>query len=177
VLFLRKVAVPELVEYGADASGDVKPLQAGEAEHPSISIVHVEGELFFGATELFRDQLRRVSENPNLRAVVLKMRNAHHLDATSILALEELHHSMREKDRYLLISEARKDAIRIFRNSGFLDTLGRENMFPDNPGNPTLSTAKALRRASQLLGDSRAEINIFVGTQRKKAKAAQGGDS
>lgn len=175
VLFLRKVAVPELVEYGADASGDVKPLRDGESSQPSISIVHVEGELFFGATELFRDQLRRVSENPNLCAVVLKMRNAHNLDATSILALEELHRSMREKNRYLLISEARKDAIRIFRNSGFIHTLGRDNLFPDNPRNPTLSTARALRRASQLLGDTKAEINIFLGTQRKGASKNKGG--
>ena len=52
-LFLRKAARPELVEYDMGSSGQLNELKSGEARtSPAISIVHVEGELFFGAAEL-----------------------------------------------------------------------------------------------------------------------------
>jgi SulP family sulfate permease len=172
LLFLRKAAQPELTEYAPDAAGQMAPLAEGETtESPEISIVHVEGDLFFGASELFRDQMRRACEKPSLKIVVLKMRNAYHLDATSVLALEELVTYMKEQDRYLLISEVRKDAVRIFKDSGLIETIGRENIFPDKPSNPTFATASALRRALQLLGGKEADVRIYLGTSRKPGES------
>jgi SulP family sulfate permease len=171
LLFLRKAAQPELTEFTHDEEGELTPVKAKEdLSKAEISIVHVEGDLFFGASELFRDQMRRVCEKLSLKIVILKMRNAYHLDATSVLALEELIRYMRENDRTLLISEVRKDAVRIFRNSGLIDVIGRENIFPDNPSNPTLATAKALRRAMQLLGGKEADVRIFLGKSQKPRK-------
>ncbi|MGC9451428.1 MAG: SulP family inorganic anion transporter [Oceanipulchritudo sp.] len=169
LLFLRKAAQPELTEFTHDESGELTPLEREKkSATPEISIVHVEGDLFFGASELFRDQMRRVCEKPALKIVLLKMRNAYHLDATSVLALEELIRYMREQNRTLLISEVRKDALRIFRNSGLIDIIGRENIFPDNPSNPTLATAKALKRGMQLIGGQEADVRIFLGKSMKQ---------
>ncbi len=164
LLFLNKAAVPELVEYTADESGQLTPLSDDlKRPDPQVSIVHVEGALFFGAAELFRDQMRRVVEDPNLKIVVMKMRNAHHLDATSVLALMELVESMHEHDRHLLVSEARKPVIRVFKNSGLIEVIGRENIFADAAHNPTLSTAKALRRAKEILGGKKTKVSIYAG--------------
>jgi SulP family sulfate permease len=169
LLFLRKAAQPELTEFCPDAEGALAPLeQEKQSASPEISIVHVEGDLFFGASEIFRDQMRRVCEKPALKIVLLKLRNAYHLDATSVLALEELIRYMREQNRTLLVSEVRKDALRIFKNSGLLEVIGRENIFPDNPSNPTLATAKALKRAMQLMGGREADVRIFLGKSRKQ---------
>ena len=90
------------------------------------------------------------------------MRHAHHLDATSVLALDELIRYMREHDRYLLVSEVRKIAIRIFRNSGLIEVIGRENIFPDVTSNPVYSTAKALKRARDIIGHEKAKVSIYV---------------
>ncbi|NDV62112.1 SulP family inorganic anion transporter [Puniceicoccales bacterium CK1056] len=170
LLFLRKAAQPELTEFTQDDAGQLTPLSDQDSEAtPEISIVHVEGDLFFGASEIFRDQMRRVCEKASLKIVVLKMRNAYHLDATSVLALEELIRYMREQDRTLLITEVRKDAIRIFKNSGLIEVIGRENIFPDNPSNPTIATAKALRRAMQLMGGKEADVRIYLGKSKKAA--------
>ncbi|MDX2110443.1 MAG: SulP family inorganic anion transporter [Verrucomicrobiota bacterium] len=165
LLFLRKAAIPELVEYAHDASGQLTPME-GRRTNTSISIVHVEGDLFFGASELFRDQMRRLVEDPNLRVVILKMRNAYHLDATSVLSLEELVRYMKETGRTLLVSEVRKDAIRIFRKSGLIDIIGRENIFPDHSQNPTLATARALKRCKFLLGGKMSDVSILVEKQK-----------
>ena len=172
LMFLRKAAQPELTEFSPDAEGQLTPLEQKESSSPEISIVHVEGDLFFGASELFRDQMRRVCERPSLKIVLLKMRNAYHLDATSVLALEELVRYMNEQNRHLLITEVRKDAVRIFKNSGLMEVIGRDNIFPDNPSNPTLATAKGLRRAMQLLGGKEADVRIFLGKSRKQESQA-----
>jgi len=168
LLFLRKAAQPELTEFTHDEEGQLTPLEdRKKSSTPEISIVHVEGDLFFGASELFRDQMRMVCEKPALKVVLLKMRNAYHLDATSVLALEELIQYMKEMDRTLLISEVRKDAVRIFKNSGLIEVIGRDNIFPDTPSNPTLATAKALKRATQLMGTKDADVRIFLGKSKK----------
>ena len=165
LLFLRKAAQPEVTEY--NAAGNPK-LADGDEESAAVSIVHVEGELFFGAAEIFRDQMRDACARPNLKIIILKMRNAHHLDATSILALGDLVRSLRQSKRHFLISEVRPDAMRIFKNSGLLEMAGEENVFEDDMTNPTLSTAKAIRRAMKLLQGEEVNVNIFVGGSGKK---------
>ncbi|KAF0095602.1 MAG: sulfate transporter [Puniceicoccaceae bacterium 5H] len=162
LLFLRKAAQPELMEYGQEEAQRFAP-EEGQAATTEIAIVHVEGALFFGAAELFRDQMRRVCERQNQKVVILKLRNAHHLDATSVLALEELIRYMQETNRQLLISEVRDEAMRIFRNSRLLEVIGEDNVFADDANNPTLSTSLALRRAMKLLDGEEAEVKIFVG--------------
>jgi sulfate permease, SulP family len=164
LLFLRKAAQPELTEYSAD--GQLKP-EDGDSDEAEISIVHVEGDLFFGAAEIFRDQMRRACAKPNLKIVILKMRNAHHLDATSILALEDLARSLGQIERLFLISEIRPETMSIFERSGLLKVVGPENIFPDEPTNPTLSTAKAIRRAMKHLEGRSAEVKIFLGSSQK----------
>ncbi len=162
-LFLRKVAAPELVEYAFTKEGHLAELAKKTTRPtPEVSIVHVEGELFFAASDLFREQIRRVCEDPNLQILLLKLRNAHHMDATSILALEELIDYMKERGRHVMLCEIRKDILRIFRNSGLLLKLNRKNLFPDTPRNPTLSAAKAIRRARAIMGAQKAKVTIFV---------------
>lgn len=171
LLFLRKASIPELVEYTNAPDGALTPLtDKGQRAQASVSIVHVEGDLFFGASDLFRDQMRRLVEDPALKIVILKMRNAYHLDATSVLALEELVRYMQSTGRHLLISEARKEAIRIFKNSGLRDIIGRDNIIPDNLQNPTLATAHALKRAKQLLGGKTGEVSIYVDKTKQRSQ-------
>ena len=170
-LFLRQVAAPELVEYGYTKEGHLAALTDETARpEPEVSIVHVEGELFFAAAELFYEQIRRVGEDPNLRVLVLKLRNAHHLDATSVLALEELLDYLKEKNCHVLLCEVRKDVLRIFRDSGLLQRLNRKNVFPDRASNPTLSLAKAVRRAKFLLQGEQTKVTIYAEELRQAAE-------
>lgn len=174
VLFLRKVSEPEMLEYGFNPEGELTALEEKQGRaRPEVSILHVEGELFFGAAELFYEQMRRVCDDPNLKVVILKMRHAHHLDATSVMALEELCKLMHEQNRILLISEARREAVEIFLRSGIANVIGRDNIFADVPSNPTLSTSKALRKAMKLLDGQDADVKIFVGSSKKKRDSSK----
>ena len=163
LLFLRKVAEPEMVEYGYNEDGELAELSAKTRRpEPEVSIVHVEGELFFAAADLFYEQIRRVGEDPNLRVLVLKLLNAHHLDATSVMALEEFLDYLKEKNCHVLLCEVRRDVLRILKNSGVFSRMNRKNIFPHTMGNPTLSTAKAIKRAKFLTSGEQAKVTIYA---------------
>lgn len=174
MLFLKKAARPEMVEYAFNESGELAEMSQPEQRSvPEVSIVHVEGELFFGAAELFQDQMRRICEDPNLKIVVLKMRNAHNMDATGVMALEELVRHMNEKGRYLILSEVKTDLVRVLKNAGLYDYIEERNIYRDYPQNPTMSTARALKRAKEHLGDSEANVSIYVDPVRDQQKAGE----
>ena len=160
VLFLRKTSTPTLAEYTFNESGYLAELPSkSDRLHPQISIIHVEGELFFGAADLFQEQVRRQAEDENIRVFILRMKNARHLDATTVMAMEELHDYLRKTSRSLIISGCTMDVLRVLRNSGLLKQIGAENIFPVE-SNPTISTRKALVRARQLLPE-KGEIRLF----------------
>lgn len=176
VLFLRKAGVPDLVEYSFTKEGQLAALEKQSKNRlPGISILHAEGDLFFGSTEIFVEQARQAVLDPSLRVVVLRLKNARHLDATCALAIEELLNVLRADGRHLLVSGARREVYRVFRNSGLLDKLGRDNFFMEKPSNPTVSTRNALRRAQEILGQREADIRIFVDQSKKKADHTNGG--
>lgn len=162
VLFLRKASQPLLVEYTFDDEGDLK--EKGKEEPPPVphvSIIHVEGELFFGASDLFREEIRRACHDLNLKVVVLRLKNAHHLDATTVMAIEELALSLQESGRHLLISGVERDIYRVLRNSGVLASIGRDNLFLASPQAPNISTRRAMRRAQAILGAAEPAVRIF----------------
>lgn len=179
VFFLKKVGVPELVEYAFNTEGQLAEMtDATTRPEPDISIVHVEGDLFFGAAEIFYDQARRVFEDPNLKVIILRMKNAHHLDATCAMAIRQLLEFAAKNDRHVIVSGAHRQIFRVFRNSGLLDLIGRRSFLMDVPSNPTLSTRNALKRAQELLGQKRANIRIYVDpTKQKKDTGNESGPS
>jgi SulP family sulfate permease len=161
-LFLRKAGHTHLVEYVFNEQGQLREAHApDERMNPRICIVHVEGELFFGAADVFRQHIRLASQDPLIRVVILRLKNARNLDATSVLALEDLIRALRENGRHLLISGATRDTYRVFKNAGLLELLGRENFFLASNENPTQSTKRALVRAQALIGESEAEVKLF----------------
>jgi sulfate permease, SulP family len=160
-LFLTKTSTPMLVEYAINESGNLAELNdPSQRPHPEISIIHVEGELFFGAADLFQEQVRRLAENQNIRVFILRMKNARHLDASTVMAMENLHDYLRETGRYLLISGSNPDVTHVLENSGLLQQIGRENIFPAE-ANPTVATRNALKRAEELLPGSPLDVRVF----------------
>jgi SulP family sulfate permease len=179
-LFLRKASRPHLVEYEFSDEGELREMgEKRKRPIPAISIVHVEGDLFFGAAELFRTQIQRTVSDPAIQVIILRLKNARHLDATSVMALEDLIRFMRGKGLHLIISGAPREVYRVLKKSGVLLTLqegcnrraGETNLFLTNPRNPNLSTRGALKRAQQLLGTDKADIRIFYDPNQEKKES------
>lgn len=180
-LFLRKASKPFLIEYEFTEAGELREMgEKRKRPIPAISIVHVEGDLFFGAAELFRTQIQRTVSDPAIKVIILRMKNARHLDATSVMALEDLIRFMRSRDLHLLVSGATREVYRVLKKSGILETLqegcdreaGETNLFLNSPSNPNLSTRDALKRAQRLLGTDKADIRIFYDPNQKSKSPA-----
>lgn len=176
-LFLRKASRPHLVEYEMNDEGGFNELsEKSKRPNPAISIVHVEGDLFFGAADLFRTQVQITASDPNLKVIILRMKNARHLDATSVMALDDLIKHMRKQDCHVIISGASRNVYKVLKQSGVLETVldgcdrmqGETNLFFSSPSNPNLSTRDALLRAQALLGTKKADIKIFFDPSHEK---------
>ena len=113
-------------------------------------------------------QQRLTVADPNLRVIILRMKNARHLDATSVMALEDLIAFLRSKKRHLIISGAMKGVYRVLKDSQMIEVIGRENFFLGSPQNPNLSTRNALKRAQELLGTKEAEVKIWYDPSQGK---------
>jgi sulfate permease, SulP family len=177
VLFLRRASRPHVVEFNADESGDLSEChEKKDRANPSISLVHVEGDLFFGATEIFRTQIQRITKDASLKVIILRLKNARHLDATSVMALAELSAFVRSQQRHLIVSGCPRSIYRVLRNSGILAVLqegtdrsaGESNVFCEQSSNPNLATRAALKRAQQLLGTKNADVVIYVDQNKVK---------
>ncbi|MDR2862256.1 MAG: SulP family inorganic anion transporter [Puniceicoccales bacterium] len=174
-LFLRKTSSPMLVEYSFDDSGSLAQLSdKSQRVNPQIAIIHVEGELFFGAADGFLTQVRTQADDENIRLFILRLKNARHLDASTVMALDSLHESLQKSGRHLLISGCSPDVLKVLRDSGISKSLGEENIFAGDPVNPNVSTRKALIRASQVLSSADADIRIFYDKRKTEGAAGQG---
>ena len=92
--------------------------------------------------------------------MILRLKNARHLDATTVFALRGLQDWLRQTQRHLLISGVHGGVLRVLTRSGLLDHLGVDNVFPAEL-NPNLATKKALQRAQALLGNCSPEVRIY----------------
>jgi sulfate permease, SulP family len=169
VLFLRKAGAPSLVEHAFTGDGQLAQITEPSARnHPQVSIVHVEGDLFFGAADIFQDAIRKLADDPLIRVFILRLKNARHLDATTVMAISQLHHYLHGQGRHLLISGFEADTAAVLERSGVAAQLGSANIFPAEQ-NPTLATKKALQRA-QVLAGTKPDLRIFY--QRPAANVA-----
>jgi len=163
MLFLRKASAPEVVEYSFKDDGNLSPIDSpSDRQDPKVSIVHVEGNLFFGASDFFQTQTRLIAADKNLKVLILKLRNAHNIDATSLIDIKDLAKSMQVNQGHLILCEVKDNVMRLLKKSKVLTAIGEENVFLDDTYNPTLSAAAALRRAKTLLGGATPDISIYA---------------
>lgn len=166
-LFLKKVSIPKLQEIDFNDRGELLGTQP--QKRSAISIVHVEGDLFFGSTDVFLDRMRDLVEAPHLKVIVLRMLNAHHIDATASLAIANLVQFARKNDRDVILSGVRADMMPQIEKSGLKDTVGEKNLFEYTPDNVTLSTRNALMRAQEIIGSKDTEVILMVNKKQEEA--------
>lgn len=159
--YLRKTSRPEVVEYDFSESGEMRARPPGQGS-TGISILHVEGSLHFGATQAFHDHLRRASADPNLKVLVVKFREAVHLDANGVLLLRDLAETLRAGGRHLILCEAKPETMAIFESAGLIETVGAANVIAWDADRPNHALAQAVRRAKELAGGGEAVLRIVT---------------
>ena len=159
-LFLKKAAAPSFREYAQATVGS--PLPADGNDPSEVSVIHAEGHLFFGSAELFRDQIRTVCKRPQLKIIIIQLRGVFHIDATCLLALEELLRYMRANNRRLILTGVNPQALKIFKRSGLYDTVGANFIFPDDERRTGQPMQAAIECARQLTGKDKMVVRLLA---------------
>lgn len=167
LFFLRKASEPEVVEYSISDDGGLEKIHDKKAHSDAeVSIIHVEGNMFFGASDVIQNQIRRVAGEPTLKVLILKLRNAINFDATSVLDLEELNRRMKASGRVLMLCEVREPIMRVLEKSGLRGKIGADFVFENDEENPTLSAARAIRSAQKYI--TKGGVSVYVSEPVKK---------
>ncbi len=113
-----------------------------ERDCPQISIVTVEGPLFFGVAEQFDERLR-TSAGVRTKVLHLRMSKVPHLDLTGESKLAGWAATFAKSGGTVLISGIQPQPLEMIRKTGFLEKIGEENLFT--------STGDAINYALSLL--------------------------
>jgi sulfate permease, SulP family len=128
LLFIRSVAATTTVskvteDYVRD--GYVHTLQ-GKDIPEGVAIYRIHGPFLFGATEKIAEVAEHIDEQPPI--VVVRLRNMTALDATGLLALQDLSERLHASGRTVIFCGAREQPRRLMQQARFENVVGRENI-------------------------------------------------
>lgn len=99
-----------------------------ERDCPQISIVTVEGPLFFGAAERF-DELLKASTGSRTKVLLLRMSKVPHLDLSGESKLTSLLTFFGKSGVIVLISGIQAQPLEMIRRTGLLENIGADRLF------------------------------------------------
>jgi SulP family sulfate permease len=103
---------------------ELDPGHAGE-----VTVLNLQGELFFAAAEVLQAELVRVLET-SARFIVLRVQEAYNLDATTAFAIVHVAERARARGGRLLLCGVRPGMHGTFERSGLLPKIGEDAIFP-----------------------------------------------
>lgn len=152
-LYLKKAAIPQLVEFTVDSAGILHTMENNHTnERRQIRFIKVEGELFFGAADIFQSTLKSITEDDTTtRIIILQLKNARDVDATACLAIQQLYEYLKNSGRHLIACGITHQIWDVLSDSGMVELIGKNNLFIFDERHPQLSVKKAFARAGELL--------------------------
>ncbi len=142
LLYIRKVTQTTTVSEVTDKyveDGRVHILQ--DKDIPDYAaIIRIHGPFLFGTADKLEEATRNLDRLPPI--VILRLRNMTAIDATGLMALEDLADRLHASGRHLILCGAREQPARLMHQAEFERHISRENICPH--------VQAALERASQL---------------------------
>ena len=149
--YLKKSSEPHLVEYAFNSKGRLVTISTKEEVHRKVRIIGIGGELYFAAADFFQSAMISVIEDPSVEAIILRLNNVHHMDASMCLAIICVSEAINAKGRHFIISGLTEEVWHVFHRAGLVKRLGLDNLYFTDESNPQFSTWKACLRAQELI--------------------------
>jgi len=130
ILYLRKASHIDMREYIVDERGAMKSLEdLGERHHPRIALIDINGAAFFGAADRIKERIQQlVDESPELKVIVLRMKNAMDLDITGAMTIQQIARMLSEQEKTLMISGATPHVESLLEESGATEQIGADKI-------------------------------------------------
>jgi SulP family sulfate permease len=94
-----------------------------------VTVIRIHGPFLFGTTEKLAEATERIDELTPV--VIVRLRNMTAIDATGLLALEDLADKLAASGRILILCGARQQPAKLMRQAEFERHLGKGNICPD----------------------------------------------
>ncbi len=173
ILHMRKANRPDMKELVVANNGAIKTIHhAAERVDQQIAFIDLTGEAFFGSARPIKSRIKQLCEEaPELKVIILRLKNAMNLDVTAAQAIVDLVRSLEKENRILMICGATPHVQKVLEESGALDKIGADRVFV---AQKTLhdSTRQALEIAKQQLRKSSHEPELTF-TVARQAEAAE----
>jgi sulfate permease, SulP family len=150
IFYLKRAAVPNLVEYSFDENTKLVIITPKKKSHRKIRIIGIAGELFFAAVDLVQNTLQKIIKEPEVEVIILRLQNIYHVDASICLSILRLNDYLSSTKRYLLICGVTKEVYQIFNKTGVVKQLGSDKIFLTYEESPQKSTKEAIAKALKL---------------------------
>jgi len=110
---------------------------------PGIEIFEINGPFFFGASQKFNETLKTIALTP--KVLVLRMRHVPAMDATGLVALEEIVNNSQKLSYKLIISGIQPQPLQVIKKYGLYDQIGAVYVIND--------FKQSIKTAEQILKD------------------------
>ncbi|MCH9631969.1 MAG: Bicarbonate transporter BicA [Chlamydiae bacterium] len=148
ILYLRLAANTVVLEYAFTEEGHFRPIDTDHRRLDSrIRIINMEGNLFFGSIDSLQRELNLIINSNEVRSVILRFNNVHHLDASICHYLERLAINLSKKGKKLYLSEVLKPTAQIIYGSSVWRALGKSYLYEKDFNSPYSATKKAYDHA------------------------------
>ncbi|MBU6446289.1 MAG: STAS domain-containing protein [Verrucomicrobia bacterium] len=149
--YLKKSSIPHLVEYAFNSKGRLIIVSPKEDLHRKVRIIGIAGELYFASADVFQSALQTIAEDRKTLAIVLRLNNVYHMDASMCFAILRLYDILHSTGRHLVISGLTEEVWHVFHRAGLVKQIGLDNLYFTDESNPQFSTWKACLRAQELI--------------------------
>jgi len=155
VMFLRRARLLSIREMAIGEKGRFREVDPESEETvrlcTAIRIFNLTGPLFFAVAGELEHALEPYVRDENIRVLILRLRQAQDIDITTAGVIEATAEKLARQGRTLILLGLRRGTLTWFDQTGLLERIGRENVFPVQAGWFTAMEA-ALRRAFTLAG-------------------------
>lgn len=156
VLFLRRARLLTVREMAIGEKGRFREIDAetGEVGHScaAIRILNLSGPLFFAVAGELEHALDGFLKDPDLRVLILRLRQAQDVDVTTASILEATAKRLRSEGKTLILLGLRPPTSALLEQTRIAEQVGRENLFSAHAGWFT-AMESALRRALTITGE------------------------
>lgn len=156
VLFLRRARLLTVREMAIGEKGRFREIDVGTGERgrscAAIRILNLTGPLFFAVAGELETVLEPFVQDPRIRILILRLRQAQDFDVTTASILEATAKQLRTQGKTLILLGIRSPTTALLEQTRIIDQIGRDNLFPAQAGWFT-AMEFALRRALTLAGE------------------------
>lgn len=131
LLYLFRTVRPNILTLSRHIDGTLRSVDLFNLPTCSrVVVLRFDGSLFFANTAYFEEQvLRRATQGPSIRYVLLDCEGMNEIDASGVNAMRQLHQLLRNANITLLLGRLKHQVRRPLEKSGLMAAIGQDNVF------------------------------------------------